>query len=356
MTFPKQVDFSGWVCPKCKGDLKIEDGGSSCEPCGKRFNNVLGFPDFRLRYEDSKNQMVLARTFRENWDKLTYEDMVRLRFSGLRQRALARGKSPADFKMWDIDEQAHLATYKTRGGRHLSVLKSRLQQQDSSVDIGHLVDVGCGWGRDLLHLACLAKEAIGLDVSVFSLLITKKLLEEQGIVNATLVLAEAESLPLRPGCIDGINCSGAIEHMRIPGDFLRECSRCLGESAWVFLFYPNRFSVLPESHTGIWGLGYFSTARQKKIVLNRLGSEWETFLFSRRGFLRLLKSTCKYKKVSITGIPPGVEDFLSTSKFSLMFPHMYSVAKHILPAFRLAPGLERLVSFFCPVHFVLISR
>ncbi|HUU17719.1 MAG TPA: class I SAM-dependent methyltransferase [Sedimentisphaerales bacterium] len=219
MILQENIGFSNWVCPKCKGDLKVEDGVYFCEPCGQRFNDFLGLPDFRLHYKDTKNEVALAKEFRESWNELTYEDMVRMRWSGLRQRALARGKHPSDFKMWDVDEQAHLATYKVRGKHHQYMLKNIIQRKIYAWEIIRLVDVGCGWGRDLLHLACLAQEAIGVDVSAFSLLMTKKLLEGQGVTNVTLVLAEGESLPLPPECIDGINCSGAIEHMRIPGDF-----------------------------------------------------------------------------------------------------------------------------------------
>lgn len=219
MTFPKQVDCCNWICPKCKGRLRVEDDVHFCEPCGKRFNNVLGLPDFRLCYQDSENQMALAEEFQEKWDKLTYEDMVRLRFSGLRQRALAKGKSPADFKMWDADEQAHLATYKVRGKRHLHILKGIVHQKDHGRRIARLVDVGCGWGRDLLHISCIAEEVIGIDVSTFSLLMTKKLLEEQGVTNVTLALAEGQSLPLPTRSVDGFNCSATIEHIPVPEDF-----------------------------------------------------------------------------------------------------------------------------------------
>ena len=142
----KADKFSNWVCPICKGDLKVEDGVYFCEPCGHHFKDFLGLPDFRLYYQDSKNQIALAKEFIESWDKLTYEDMVRMRFSRLRQRAIAKGKHPSDFKMWDANEQAHLATYKSRGKRHQYMLKTIIQQKNCAGEIVRLVDVGCGWG------------------------------------------------------------------------------------------------------------------------------------------------------------------------------------------------------------------
>jgi len=348
------VSYSNWVCPKCKGILKVEGRQYSCEPCELRFSEKYGIPDFRLNNYDSENQLNLAEEYLKLWDKLTYEDMVRMRFSGLRQRALAAGKNPCDPKMWDLDEQAHLASYRTRGKYHSHILKHFLRRSDQAEHSKRLIDVGCGWGRDLLHLAGLGDEVIGVDVSTYSLLMTKKLLQENGVTNVTLVLAEGQFLPVPSQCIDGINCSATIEHFPLPGDFLRECSRCMREPGWVFLYYPNRYSALPETHTGIWGLGFRSEKQQKKVVRKRIGSEWNVTLFSRRSFFCLLGSTCEYKSVRITGIPDGIEEFLYSSKFAKMFPRLARVPKVVLPIIRVMPGLDRLISFFAPVHFVLI--
>jgi ubiquinone/menaquinone biosynthesis C-methylase UbiE len=103
----------------------------------------------------------------------------------------------------------------------------------------------------------MADQVIGVDVSTFSLLLTKKLLEENNVGNVTLVLAEGQSLPLPTQSVDAMNSSATIEHFPAPGDFLRECSRCLDESGMAIpLLIQTRFSILPETHhTGIWGFG-----------------------------------------------------------------------------------------------------
>jgi len=353
---PKRVACDNWVCPKCKGLLRVEGGDYLCGPCELRFSDSYGIPDFRLNDYDSKNHIALAKEYSESWEELTYEDMVRMRWSGLRQRALAAGASRSGFRMWNLDEESHLASYKIRGKSYLNMIRNTLKRVGQPGHVRRLIDVGCGWGRDLLHLSTLADEVIGVDVSTYSLLLTRKLLQEQGVSNVTLLLAEGQSLPLRSKCIDGINSSATIEHFPVPGDFLRECSRCMRNPGWVFLYYPNRFSLLPETHSGIWGLGFWSEKRQKKIVRRKAGGEWDVTLFSRRSFIRLLKSTSEYKRVTITGIPKGIEQFVYTSKFAGMFPRLPRVLKYGLATVRIIPGLERLVSFFAPVHFVLISR
>jgi ubiquinone/menaquinone biosynthesis C-methylase UbiE len=356
MNTPNHVGYSNWVCPKCKGTLRVEDGRYLCGPCGLRFSDNYGIPDFRLNDYDSESNLLLAMEYIKSWEELTYEDMVHMRFSGLRKRALAAGKSPVAFRMWELDEKSHLASYKSRGKCHLDMIKNTLKRRGQAGHITRLIDVGCGWGRDLLHLSTLADEVVGVDVSTFSLLLTRKLLQEHGVSNVTLVLAEGQSLPFPSKCIDGINSSATIEHFPVPGDFLRECSRCLRNSGWIFLYYPNRFSILPETHTGIWGLGFWSPKRQKEILRRRTGGEWNVTLFSRSSFIRLLRSTAEYKKVAITGVPNGIEQFLYTSKFAGIFFGLPHVLKYVLPAIHVIPGLNRLVSFFAPVHFVFVSR
>lgn len=356
MKIGTEVLYEDWVCPTCKGVLEFESDTYTCRSCRLHFERRFGMVDFRSRVYDSENQLLLAEEYYRSWEKLTYEDMVRMRFSGLRERGLAAGKKPSDLRMLDVDEEAHLASYTVRGKRHLTVVRSALEHLGQSTRAARLVDVGCGWGRDLLHLASMADEVIGVDVSTFSLLLTKKLLEENGVRNVTLVLAEGQSLPLRPRCVVGINSSATIEHFPEPGDFLSECSRCLQEPGWVFLYYPNRFSALPETHTGIWGLGFWSQKRQKRIVKKKTGGDWDTILFSRRGFVQLLNSRCAHKKVLITGIPRGIEEFCYTSKYAEMFPLLARSLRFALPIARSVPGLDRLVSLLAPVHFTTITK
>ena len=261
--------YDQWVCPKCHGALRAEGVNYVCGPCQLHFGNKYGMRDFRLSEFDSENQLRLAKEYVESWDKLTYEDMVRMRFAGLRERGLAAGKKTEEFRMLDLDEKSHLASYKSRGKRHLHMLGETLSRSGQAEHVRRLIDVGCGWGRDLLHLSTLADEVIGIDVSTFSLLLTRKLLEEHNIDNVTLVLGDGQHLPFPSHSIDGVNSSATIEHFPSPGNFLSECSRCLRNPGWVFLYYPNRFSLLPETHTGIWGLGFWSEKQQRRIVRNK---------------------------------------------------------------------------------------
>jgi ubiquinone/menaquinone biosynthesis C-methylase UbiE len=308
-----------------------------------------------LDFRESDNAKALAKEFHARWSELSYADMVRLRFNNLRERARQSGRDPST-TMWDADEEAHLASYRMRGAAHVQILQQMVERVGGKAPSRFLADIGCGWGRDLLHLSQVAHSVIGVDVSAFSLLIAKKLLEEEGTTNVRLVLAQGEHLPLRSQSVDAMNCSATIEHFPHPEEFLQEASRCLMSGGWLFLYYPNRFSLLPETHTGILGLGWLPRRWQEVVVAKLKHGTWDTTLFSRRGFVRATRGRFPIAGKWVTGMPPGLEDFAETSKFVSMLGRWYALAKAGLIVARHIPGCESLLSAFAPVHFAVLVR
>ena len=344
------------ACPRCKGPLCKPGQRYLCERCGSDYPQFAGLADFRLRDFDSRNQKELAERFVREWDTLTYEDMIRLRYSGLRERAISAGRDPSGFGAWTADERAHLSSYKSRGRRHRRILRGMIEEVRGLTAPELLLDVGCGWGRDLLHLAGLAKIAVGVDISTFSLLMTKKLLAESGVTNVRLLLAQGEHLPFRSEAVDGINSSATIEHFPDPGAFLREASRCLKGKGWLFLYYPNRFSILPETHTLIPFLGWHSREEQRAIVARKTGLDWSTNLFSRHEFLLLLGRTFRADRRLVTGVPGGIEQFMLTSKFCAGSSLRRKAVAAGLRIARNVPLGDEIASFVAPVHFVAARK
>ncbi len=343
---PAPIERLPFACPKCDAPLERGKESFTCEACRATYRDFVGLPDFRLQDFDSPNQRALAERFHREWDSLTYEDMIHLRFDGLRERAQQAGKAPSSFAAWNADEQAHLASYADRGAVHREVLDGMISQLTSAAPRKLLADIGCGWGRDLLHLADLAETVVGVDVSSFSLLMAKKLLEEHGVTNVVTILAQGEHLPLQAGSVDAMNSSATIEHFPDPGGFLRDTNRVLRSRGWLFLYYPNRFSVLPETHTLIPFLGWRSRRRQQELV-----PDWNVHLFSEAGFRQLVRRNFHAYRSRIRGIPLGLEGFMLTSKFR---PTSTLKEKLIRGALRVARSdelLESLASFFAPVHF-----
>lgn len=177
-------------------------------------------------------------------------------------------------------------------------------------------------------------------------------------MNVTLVLAQGEALPLPAAWAAGLNSSATIEHFPQPGEFLKEASRCLRSGGWLFLYYPNRFSLLPETHTGIWGLGWIPRSWQNRMMIKKRGRgfTWDVTLFSGADFGRLVKANFDAQATRITGIPPGLEEFAQTSKFADMLGPGFGLVRTGIKVARRVPGGQWLVSSIAPVHYAAIIR
>lgn len=357
---PGERNAVAWVCPSCRKELQSVGDAFRCLACKSDFGRTVGLLDFRLNYTDNENQRALAEELEERWDELTYTDMVHARWENLRKRvretAAERGDDPKYPERWKRDERAHLDTYRVRGELHCQMLSGMVTAAGAEPGVQTLLDVGCGWGRDLLQLARLGQRVIGVDVSAYSLLLTKKLLEENNINNVELILAEGEHLPIASGSVDGINSSATIEHFPDADAFLTDAARVLRPGGWLFLYYPNRYSILHETHTDIYGLGWVSPEKQRKIVARKLGQEWAVTLYSRASFRKLLRKTFPHRLCNITGLPPKLEQFAQTSKFARRLGLLLGPVKIAIALGRGFAPSNWLLSFIAPVHYVTAIR
>jgi ubiquinone/menaquinone biosynthesis C-methylase UbiE len=87
-----------------------------------------------------------------------------------------------------------------RGPAFYRMFQKRVRQQ-GWLEAGRRValDIGCGIGGGLLALAQDYECVVGLDISLSSLLIARKVLEEAGLTNVQLVHASAHQLLLADG-------------------------------------------------------------------------------------------------------------------------------------------------------------
>lgn len=76
------------------------------------------------------------------------------------------------------------------------------------------VAVACGNGRHLLPLARRCQEAVGVDRSPAMAAIARRRVEEAGIRNAAVVVADALALPLPPGCCDRVLFIAGLHNIR----------------------------------------------------------------------------------------------------------------------------------------------
>ncbi len=108
-------------------------------------------------------------------------------------------------------------------------------------------------GADLPMLA-------GVDIALRWLIVARKRLDEEGLSAIPLACACAERLPIDAGRVGGIVAGDVFEHVADQRATLDEAHRVLRLGGRMFLASPNRFSLAPEPHVGLWGVGYLPRA------------------------------------------------------------------------------------------------
>jgi SAM-dependent methyltransferase len=113
---------------------------------------------------------------------------------------------------------------------------------------GVVLDVGCGSGRALP----LLRAAVGPTGQVVGLDVTPEMLAEASRRGrrsvASLVLGDAQRLPLADGTFDACLAAGLISHLADPALGLRELARVCGSGARLALFHPVGRRTLAARH------------------------------------------------------------------------------------------------------------
>jgi SAM-dependent methyltransferase len=271
-----------FCCPRCWSDLVPGDGKWSCGRCAADYSLRHGFPDFRTgaaidldRDEDLKlAERLAAREANASFGEL------RAYYYSLRPEAST--------ELHELHE-AHFSAEGVRAARVVSQLGK-----------GPLLDLGCGAGQYLLAAARAGVQVVGVDASLCQLILARRLLADQGLA-ADLALADAEALPFAAEVFHAVIAADIIEHVSEPAKLLAEAARVLAPRATLLLTTPNRYSLTPEPHVGLWGVGWLPHSAAVAYVRARTSINYRAIrLLSLGGLRRILQRT--FVRVEI-GLP-----------------------------------------------------
>ena len=76
----------------------------------------------------------------------------------------------------------------------------------------NLLDLGCGWGRWTLNAAQKGYNAVGIDISLISLIVAKKISEQLHLKNCSFICCDVMDMPLKEKTFDKVFSYSFLQH------------------------------------------------------------------------------------------------------------------------------------------------
>ena len=218
-----------------------------CGGCGHGYGVLLGIPDLRIAdgpYISNEGDWEKARRIAAEYDGSRFADLVALYYR-LTPEVPARDAARFTQALLSAPERA-------RG-----TVESWLSLGANVLPRGaRFADVGCGTAPMLVATSGWGLTSVGLDVSLRWLVIARKRLDEAGLA-IPLVCANAEALPFGAGSLDAVAFDSSLEHFRDGMRAVRAAARVLAPGGRLLVSTPNRWSVGPDPHLGVWAGGWW---------------------------------------------------------------------------------------------------
>ncbi len=117
------------------------------------------------------------------------------------------------------------------------------------------VEVGGGTGALGAELARRCSSVIVTDISLAWLVLARRRLRDMGLDNVMVIAATGDDLPVDTSSMDLIVAADVIEHVPDREAMVSHCYAALRPGGALWMSTPNRFSLTPEPHVRLWGVG-----------------------------------------------------------------------------------------------------
>ncbi len=250
------------ICPACAGELDAAEDALRCPGCRRAYPVLAGVADLRL----APDRFLSLEADREK---------------GLRvlDKAGDGGYRAALEAYWELTPE--LEPELAQGH-----LKRQLAEADAGAALareverrcgplqGPVLDLGCGLGGFVAAAAFQGLESIGVDAA-FRWAVLAKLRLERARVSATVICANAEHPPFRPGNFSLVVANDLLEHVENPRRTMTFAAQMLRTGGRLYVASTNRYSLAPEPHVRLLGVGWLPRSLQSGYVELRRGHAYD---------------------------------------------------------------------------------
>jgi hypothetical protein len=188
------------ICPNCKKNkLKnVNNNQLSCENCHEKYPIIYGIPVLITR---GKCEKLNLNYYEENIEKKLLES------------------NDFELNQFKIIKCFEELLPLTSGFLYKNIKKLEkypignipFKKINKNYDL-NLLDVGCGWGRWTINASQKNYKSIGIDISLKSLIIAKKISEQYNLENCKFVCCDVLDMPLKEGIFDKVFSYSFLQH------------------------------------------------------------------------------------------------------------------------------------------------
>lgn len=232
-----------YVCPRCRGRVRVVAGDYECRACSAHYPVVLGIPDFRVE----PDPWIGLEEDREKARRVAAAGDGRDLASGVTAYwAMTPGTPPALARRFT----EHVLAGEGRAEEWLDVV-----DRGADPDAGPWLEIGCGTGDLLAAAGRRGIPVVGVDVAMRWLVLARRRGSLHG-GGQRLVCCNGERLPFADDAFRRVVCVATLEHCADGAAVLAETARVLVRGGTACLRTVNRYSLLREPHVGVWGVGF----------------------------------------------------------------------------------------------------
>jgi SAM-dependent methyltransferase len=296
------VTFKGVeiCCPRCKGDLsqsQKSDNQLHCLRCNSSFPIIYDIPDLRIfgdPYIDLEADRAKGLRVAARFNELSFSELVDFYYS------VTSVVPPKDARQYKRGLMAGIA----RTEAALDSWEGAVGTNGRPAAVS-LLDVGCGTAPLLVAATSRYQKAVGVDIAFRWLVVAKKRLAEAKL-EIPLICACAEALPFPDGVFDRVVADSVLEHLTDQQRGLAECHRTLRRGGYLFVATPNKFSLGPDPHAGLWGGSLLPSSWIAAYVRRSGGIPPKRYLLSAPALNKLIKNAgfC-VPRIELPAVPAG---------------------------------------------------